>query len=424
MGSGDTTHAERVAIIERHCAGESVQTIATAMQRNYYTIRKLVRAYQHHGWDGLGPRPKGPPRRGRLGTFAPRIKYVLLRLKRQHPGWGVDLLLLAARRRPSLAGLRLPKRSSLAAYLARFGARLLQPHRLPTRRPTPPALTPSAPHQEWQIDFKGDETVNTHHLVVLPFMVCDTFSGAPLAGIIHPTSATGRRDHVTARVVQTDLRQVFTRWGLPDAIRMDRDGLFIGSTRGEWPGVVLLWLVGLGVVPIINRAYHPTDNTIVERNHWTWEQHVVLGQRHASLASVQQATDQDFADRRQILPTRRPNCHAQPFAVAFPTLVQPRRAYSLADEPQLFERARLAAYLSAWEWRRSVDSTGKIALANRNHRIGTAYRGQVVKISFDADEYCLVCRLAGGHEVARLILPELTPEYLMDLDHMPPSEGV
>ena len=423
MYERETTHAERVAMIERHLTGESLQTIATAMGRNYYTVRTIWRTYQHQGWAGITPKPKGPPRVGRLGDFAPRIKYVLLRLKKEHPGWGVDMLLLHAQRRPSLAGLVLPKRSTVAAYLAQFGSRLGRAHRAPTRRPLSTAAPALVPHQCWQIDFKGDEVVDGQSLVVTPFMVCDTASGAPLAGIVHQVSAKGRRDHLTTRAVQADLRGVFSQWGLPDAIRMDRDSIFVGSARLEWPGMLLLWLIGLGVQPIINRAYRPTDNAIVERNHWTWEQQVVLGQTHQSLASVQQATDQSFADRRQHLPSRHRGCGGQPFVVAFPTLGTPRRPYTPAEEARLFDPNRVAAYLAAWEWRRTVDSTGKIALANRNHLVGRSYRGQVVKVRFDPTARVLVCRLADEQVVAQLALPEATPAYLIGDEHTPLQGG-
>jgi hypothetical protein len=124
MFERETTPAERVARIERHLAGASLQSIATALNRNYFTVPTIWRTYQQHGWTGIAPKRKGPPQLGRLGDFAPRIKYVLLRLKCLHPGWGVKLLLLEAQRRPSLASLRLPKRSTVAAYLARFSARL------------------------------------------------------------------------------------------------------------------------------------------------------------------------------------------------------------------------------------------------------------------------------------------------------------
>ena len=423
MFERETTHAERVAMIERHLAGESLQTIATAMERNYYTVRTIWRTYQRAGWAELAPHSKGPPCVGRLGTFAARVKYVLLRLKRQHRGWGAALLLLHAQRRASLAGVPLPKRSSVAAYLAQFGARLTQPHRTPTQRPAVSPVAVQQPHQCWQIDFKGDEVVDAHTLVVAPFIVCDSASGAPLAGIVHQVTAKGRRDHLTTRTVQADLRQVFTQWGLPDALRMDRDSIFVGSSRLEWPGLLLLWLIGLGVQPIINRAYRPTDNAIVERNHWTWQQHVVLGQTHRTLASVQELTDQTFADRRHYLPSRHAGCAGQPFVAAFPALLTPRHQYTLAQEARLFDGTRVTAYLAEWEWRRTVDSTGKIALANRNHLVGRAYRSQVVKIRFDPADQQLVCRLADDRVVARLDLPEATPAYLMDLDHSLPFQA-
>jgi len=417
MFERETTHAERGAMIERHLAGQSVQSIATALHRNYFTVRTIWRTYQQHGWGGLAPKPKGPPQVGRLGDFTPRSKYVRLRLKCLHPGWGGNLLLLEAQRRPSLAGLRLPQRSTVAAYLARFGARLGRAHRAPTRRPPPPVAPARAPHQCWQMDFKGDEAVNDQHLVVAPFMVCDAASGAPLAGIVHQVRAKGRRDQLTTRTVQADLRRGFSQWGLPDALRMDRDSIFVGSTRLEWPGVLLLWLIGLGVQPIINRAYRPTDTAIVERNHWSWEQHVVLGQTQHPLASVQQATDQRFADRRACLPSRHGGCNGQPFLVAYPSLATPRRCYTPADEAGLFDTQRVCDYLAAWEWRRTVDSTGKIALANRNHLVGRSYRGHVVKVRFAPIERQLVCRLADEQIVTKLELPEATATYLMGEDH-------
>jgi hypothetical protein len=417
MFERETTHAERVAMIERHLSGHSLHTIAAALGRNYYTVRTIWRSYQRQGWAGIAPVPKGPPRRGRLGEFAPRIKYVLLRLKCLHGGWGVNTLLLHAQRRPSLAGLRLPKRSTVAAYLAQFGSRLGRAHRAPTRRSLVTPAPALAPHQCWQIDFKGDERVAGQGLIVSPFMVCDAASGAPLGGIVHQLRTKGCRDQLTTRVVQADLRCVFSQWGLPDALRMDRDSIFVGSTRLEWPGLLLLWLVGLGVQPIINRAYRPTDNAIVERNHWTWQQQVVLGQTHHTLASIQQATEQSFADRRLHLPSRHRGCGGQPFLVAFPTLSIPRRPYREAEEESLFDARRVAAYLAAWEWRRSVDSTGKIALANRNHLVGRSYRGQVVKVRFEPTERQLVCRLADEQVIAKLELPEATATYLIGEDH-------
>jgi hypothetical protein len=110
------------------------------------------------------------------------------------------------------------------------------------------------------MDFKGNETIVGCQLIFRPFAITDEATGAPLLRVIHTIKACGNQRGLTTRHVQADLRQAFAMWGLPDAIRMDRNPLFVGSGRCDWPGTLLLWPVGLGIQPIINRAFRPTDN--------------------------------------------------------------------------------------------------------------------------------------------------------------------
>jgi transposase InsO family protein len=413
-----TAHALRIEVVERHLASEHLTTIASALHLNPYTVRNFWRQYQRQGWQALLPLPPGPPHRGPLASAHPRIKYVLLRLKRQHRGWGVDKLRLELTRRPSLHGLAIPQRTALASYLAQFGARLRRPRRLSTQRPNPARLQPpKEPHQCWQMDFKGDEGVAGCNLRIAPFLVCDSASGAPLGGHIHAIRGRGSRAGVGMRDVQADLRALFCRWGLPDALRMDRDAVFVGSCRLEWPGTLLLWLIGLGVQPIINRAYRPTDNAIVERNHQTWQAHVLEGSAYAALVEVQAATEQAFADRREVLPSRHLGCERRPFLAAYPQLVCPRRVYVEAEERACFKLERLDAYLSEWKWRRTVDVRGQISLADRNYKVGAAYCGQSVRVHFEPTDRQLVCVAANGQELGRVQVPELEVEYILGLEH-------
>ena len=418
-----TTHAERVAIVEGRLEGKTLKAIGEDMRLNYYTVRKWWRIYLREGWPGLEPKPPGPPQVGILGRFSPLAKYVALRLKRQHPGWGVDKLLLEMSRRPSLEGQRLPKRSALASYLSQFGERLQRPRRLPTRRPKVSAMQAQEPHQCWQIDFKGEVVVGGCEVTIAPLMICDEASGAPLLGVIHQVRARGRRSGLSTRSVQRDLRKGFRQWGLPDAIRTDRDSVFVGDSRLQWPGTLQLWLVGLGIQPIINRAYRPTDNAIVERNHWTWEQHVLLEQRYQRLEEVQEETTRSFADRRKHLPSRHRGCNGRPFAAAFPALNEPRRRYLPQEEARLFDLKRVDAYLSQWEWRRTVDCIGKISLAGRTLYVGKSYRRQMVKIRFDPDSRDMICSLADGTEIARLTLHEFSQDYILGTAHVGESDA-
>lgn len=419
-----TSHALRVAVVERHLAGESLPSIAAALHLNPFTARTFWRLYRQRGWEALVPPPSGPPRSGALASAHPRIKYVLLRLKRAHRGWGVDKLRLELTRRASLQGLAIPQRSALANYLAQFGARLRRARRAPTKRPSAPVASPaSQPHQCWQIDFKGDEDVAGCNTRIAPFLVCDSASGAPLGGTIHTIRGRGNRAGVGTREVQADLRALFGRWGLPDPLRMDRDTVFVGSCRLEWPGTLLLWLIGLGVQPIINRAYRPTDNAIVERNHQTWQAHVLEGAVYATVTEVQAATERAFADRREALPSRHLGCERRPFLQAYPDLAYPRRVYTANEERASFKVERLDAYLSEWTWRRTVDRRGQISLANHNYKVGEAYQGQSVRVDFDPIDRHLVCVTASGQQLGRIQVPELEVEYILGLEHHEPRKG-
>lgn len=413
MKRRETTHAERVEIVERHLAGESLDNIAQSLDLNIYTVRHWWRVYRDGGWPALEPVPKGPPAVGALGRFDPLVKYVALRLKREHPAWGTPISRLHMQRRPSLQGRRIPKDTALWSYLHQFGSRLMRPRRLPTKRPPSPTPRAEAPHQCWQMDFKGDEVVPGCQTAISPLAVSDEASGAPLARFIHALKAKGNRQGLTMRHVQADLRQMFTQWGLPDAIRMDRDSLFIGSSRLEWPGTLLLWLVGLDVQPIINRAYRPTDNAMVERSHRTWKGDVLVGGRLVDLVALQATSDQALEDRRLYLPSRHRGCQGQPPTVAFPKLTTARRPYHPDQERALFDLRRVDAYLAQWEWRRQVDTTGKISLANRNHWVGKHYRGQVVKIHFDPSTREFVCSSVANEEIARLQLIEVSLDYIL-----------
>jgi hypothetical protein len=420
MCQRSTTHAERVEIVERHLQGQSLPTVAKAMGLSYYTARKWWRVYRREGWSGLLPKPLGPPAAGLLGHFDPLVKYVALRLKLEHPKWGPTTTLFYMRRRPSLRGLRLPQETALWEYWHQFRGRPIQPQRPATKRPDPaPETEVVEVHQRWQIDFKGE--VETSFGWVSPFQVRDVVGRATLGSFVHLLGIKRKESSVSVRQVQEDLRQTFTHWGLPDEIQMDRDPIFVGSTRLEWPGTLLLWLVGLGIVARINPPRRPDKNGTVERAHRTWNEHVAVGSDSVNLAELQQETDQAWTDRNWYLPSRAKGCDGQPPLVAHPELLIPRRSYS-HDEASLFDLRRVDQYLAQWEWRRRVDSTGQISLADHNQRVGRCYQGQMVKIRFAPTTREFVCRTVEGKEIHRFTLVEVSDEYILGCFKLPSED--
>lgn len=399
-----TTYVQRVAIIEKQQVGSSYHEIAQEMGLSYYTVRKWCRRHRDKGWDSV--QEVVQRKQGILSGFHPLIRYVALRLKRQYPGWGLDKILLEMQRRPSLQSLKLPSRSSLHLYYKSFKPRLHRHRPAPVKRLMFESNVKRV-HDCWQMDFKGEEDLGQVGKVK-PFNVCDAYSSAPLASIVH----TGKRSGITMQDVQNDLRQVFSEWGLPQAIRMDRDPLFVGSTRLEFPGRLMLWLVGLGVAPIINRAHRPTDNAQVERCNGIWFEHVARGQSYQTLDEVQQATDQARRDRLEYLPSRNPHCHKQPPLVALPELAQTLISYTFEQEAQSFDMQPIYHYLAQWQWQRLVDSSGQFGFAGSKQRIGYAFCGQVVKLHFDLEALTFVACHLLGHELYRFTLTSLTPESI------------
>src|SRR4030095_6276268 len=90
------------------------------------------------------------------------------------------------------------------------------------------------------------------------------------------------------------MREIFARWGLPEALRVDN-----GEPWGTWsdlPPQWSLWVMGLGIEMIWNPPGKPQDNGVVERSHRTQQNWVDLKQ----CSSIQQVHNEcDQMDRLQ-----------------------------------------------------------------------------------------------------------------------------
>jgi hypothetical protein len=340
------------------------------------------------------------------------VKYVALRLKKEHPAWGLDVLLLHMGRRPSLGEELLPGRTALYNYLRPYLPRFRPQRHLPMKRPEAVVSAVADVHQRWQMDFKGRETIEPEGQVA-PFLVCDEFSSAPLAGVIY-TKRTGEpKAGLSPRDIQENLRAVFCHWGLPEQLRMDRDSLWVGSSRLEWPGTVLLWVVGLGIHPVVNSPRRATDNAQVERLCRTWKDHVGNSIIRRTKDDLQAETDQAWSDRLHHLPSRNPHCAGKPPLVALPQLAQPRRDFTPDLETSLFDMERVFEYLSQWEWIRKVDQTGAISMADFNRLVSKQHVGQIVKVRFDKEAQVFSAYDVNGNYLRSFTLPVISEEYIL-----------
>ena len=111
-----TSLEERIEIGERWEAGQTDPEISATMGRPVWTVRKWRRKYQREGRSGLVSRIGRPPV-GALGQFVLEVCDAVREMREKHPGWGPLTIRTELEHDRRFAGMRLPSRSRIAAFL-------------------------------------------------------------------------------------------------------------------------------------------------------------------------------------------------------------------------------------------------------------------------------------------------------------------
>ena len=93
-----TTIGQRREMMQLVEAGHTYAGVAAQIGVSFWTARKYPRGMI---WIRIGKRSGqehlascyGRPRAGPMAGYAPMMKYMVLRLKRKHPGWGAEYVL-------------------------------------------------------------------------------------------------------------------------------------------------------------------------------------------------------------------------------------------------------------------------------------------------------------------------------------------
>ena len=177
--------------------------------------------------------------------------------------------------------------------------------------------------------------------------------------------------------VQAALRQAFARWGRPAAIRVDNGGPW-GSSGGDLPPELALWLIGLGLDVRWNDPRSPRQNGVVERSQgtarrwgepWRWDTAAALQRRLRQLDQLQ----------REAYPYRDGQSRLQ----VYPGLASSGRPYRPAWERRHWDHARVLAHLAGYALRRRVDTNGKVWLYHRPHYVGWTHRRKDIFVMLD-----------------------------------------
>lgn len=398
-----TTLKERIEIGERWEARQTDPEIAAAMGRSVWTVRKWRRKYQREGRSGLASRMGRPPT-GALGQFPLEIRDAVRAMRENHSGWGPLTIRTELEDDRRFAGMRLPSRSRIAAFLKQEGfTRKYERH---SELPQPQAAEPERAHEEWEVDAQGVIKVPDLGSVSI-INVNDLFSRLKVDSF--PCLDTSHPNTLDYQLV---IRRAFLRYGLPEGVSLDHDSVFYdNASASPYPTTLHLWLIALGVDVRFIKQKPPAEHSVIERAHQTMNQQAVTGQAFADGSALQQS----LSDRLNFLNLRFPShsLGGQPPLVACPEAQHSGRPYRLEWEEDMLDMSRVHDYLAQGRWFRRTSSQGQFSLGTYRYSVGKDLRDQTLEITFDPQTRELVCLSEDGSQEIRLAAQELTKAALM-----------
>jgi len=312
----------------------------------------------------------------------PEVEAAVLRVRKARPTWGSKKILATlSRERPGEAW---PARSTIDAILKRAG--VVEPRGKRRRRqPTaPPFVEAHAPNEVWSMDYKGWFRVGDGTRCD-PLTVNDTFSRASLVcqAMVSPKLADVRRS----------LAATFGAFGMPRFMLSDGGPPF-GSTGLGRLSRLGVWLVRVGVVPVLIEPGRPDQNGRHERFHET-----LKAETASPPSGSMRAQQASFNRFQQVYNEERPH-----EALAMKT---PAEVYELSPR-QLPSDPPDHCYPDAFE-HRSVRRDGAIKWGGAQVFVGEAFSGEVVGVeAVDGGLWHVhlgPLRLGVLHERSRTIVP-------------------
>lgn len=398
-----TTLAERVTIAERVEAGQSNREIAEELRRPLSTIRKWRQKYLREGRAGLSSQ-MGRPATGTLVTASAEMKDAILDLREKHPGWGAQTLRLEIAKDKRFAGLRLPSRARIAAYLKE--QKKVRKYERHQNLPEPKAKPVQRPHQEWEMDAQGVTTIAG--LGKVSFInVLDVYSHASIDSHACPNTR-----HPKSHEYQQVLRRAFIRYGLPEQVSLDHDSAFYDNqSASPFPSVIHLWLIGLSVQVRFIHKKPPLEHSRIERHHQTIAGQAFEGQIFDNETALQRSLQARMLFLNQEYPTRA--LDGQPPFQAFPQARHSSRFFCLDAEEQLLDMQRIYDYLQSERWFRQVSSVGTFSLGGQLYNATTRFANQTLEITFDSATRKLICLPEKETTAFQLDIQSLTKAALM-----------
>lgn len=373
--------AEKERIYFGKLAGKRLEDLAQEIECSFDCARKWWRIGRDGGIEALQQERPVKRKKGVLSRFPALVAKRALYWKQRYPRRGPDRILFEMSNDAQLDNLRLPQYSTLAGFFKETCPELLR-----KRRPVPPKPPqPSRVHDLWQIEAKekivlGDETIVTVLQVREP--VGCVFLGC----FAHPVQRNKHWRKLSLLEIQTDLRLVFTEFGLPFALQTDRERVYGRPASEAFPSLFSLWLVGLGVTHHFSRPAQATDQAQVERGHRTWNDWLKQLTPTADLDTYHTELAQARYMHNQILSSHAGDCQGKTPYQAHPEVCTPIRPFAPHAELFLFNLERVDYFLAQFSWQHKVTKSGQVSVGQTNYYVGQTYAGLTVDVSFALDD--------------------------------------
>ena len=247
---------ERLRFVARLLEGEKMAPLCAEFGISRKTGYKIFDRYKDCGVGAFSDRSRRPYRQA--NRLPAPIEAIIVRLKREFPGWGAPKIREKLRRQ--IASVQLPAISTVHAVLDRHHlVKRRRRHRGGSAAATP-LTRPTDPNALWCADYKGEFMLGNRRYCY-PLTITDFASRYLLTCEALLTTQE--------RFAFTVFDRTFREFGLPAAIRTDNGVPFAAPTALYRLSKLAVWWLRLGIRLERIQPGHPQQNGRHERMHRT-----------------------------------------------------------------------------------------------------------------------------------------------------------
>jgi putative transposase len=246
---------ERLRFVARLLEGEKMAPLCAEFGISRKTGYKIFDRYKDCGLEALTDRSRRPFRQA--NRLPAQIEAIIVRLKREYPGWGAPKIREKLRQQSALS--HLPAISTVHAVLDRHG--LVKRRRRRRHRACGTELSrPTEPNTLWCADYKGEFMLGNRRYCY-PLTITDFASRYLLS--CEALSTTQEK------LAFTVFERTFKEFGLPQTIRTDNGVPFASAHALYGLSTLSVWWLRLGIHIERIQPGHPQQNGRHERMHLT-----------------------------------------------------------------------------------------------------------------------------------------------------------